>query len=134
ELFAAFQEVLAAIGAPDEAHRIGEIYRRLEAENFSKGILEQLPAHYPASLSVLSVRSVLWSDWGLPGSIERVLRKIDEEEAAEGRLWKLFSDRLQIGQQRLAQTAEFAEARKRPARREDFQRFAGRPAITPPPR
>ncbi|HKA33303.1 MAG TPA: sugar phosphate nucleotidyltransferase [Candidatus Binatia bacterium] len=134
ELFAAFQEVLAAIGAPGEEHRIGEIYRRLKAENFSKGFLEQLPAHYPASLSVLSVRGVLWSDWGLPRSIERVLRKIDEQEAAEGRLWKLFNERLQLGQQRLAQTAEFTEARKRPARREDFKRDAGRPAITPPTR
>jgi mannose-1-phosphate guanylyltransferase len=134
ELFAAFQEVLAAVGTPDEARRIGEIYRRIKPENFSKGILEQLPARYPSCLSVLSVRGVLWSDWGLPRSIECVLRKIDEQEAAEGRLWKSFNDRLQLGRQRLAQTAEFAEARKQAAQREDFKSYAGRPAAMQPTR
>ncbi len=134
ELSAAFQEVHAAIDTPDEEKRIRKIYRRLKGENFSREILERLPAQHPASLSVLSVRGVLWSDWGLPRSIERVLRKIDEQEAAEGRLWKSFSDRLQLGQQRLAQTAEFAEARKRTARSEDFKRYAGRPAIPQPTR
>jgi len=134
ELFAAFQEVHAAIDTPDEEKRIRKIYRRLKGQNFSKEILEPLPAQYPASLSVLSVRGVLWSDWGLPRSIERVLRKIDEQEAAEGRLWKSFSDRLQFGQQRLAQTAEFAEARKRTTRSGDFKPYAGRSALTPPTR
>jgi hypothetical protein len=80
---------------------------------------------------------VLWSDWGLPRSIEWVLRKIDEQESAdasgvaEGRLWKAFSDRLQIGSQRLAQTAELAEAPKRTARRQAYKRYAGRPTATP---
>jgi len=41
---------------------------------------------------------------------------------------------LQFGQQRLAQTAEFAEARKRTARSEDFKRYAGRPGIPQPTR
>ncbi|HEY1265652.1 MAG TPA: sugar phosphate nucleotidyltransferase, partial [Candidatus Binatia bacterium] len=116
ELSAEFQEVRAAIGDPDEASRIRDIYGRVKSENFSKGIVEQLPARHPACLSVLSMSGVLWSDWGLPCSIEWVLRKIDERESAdisgvaEGRLWKAFSDRLQIGRQRLAQTAELAEA------------------------
>ncbi|HEY1371792.1 MAG TPA: sugar phosphate nucleotidyltransferase [Candidatus Binatia bacterium] len=137
ELSGAFQEVLAAIGEPDEASRIREIYRRVKPENFSKGIVEQLPARHPACLSVLSMGGVLWSDWGLPRSIEWVLRKIDERESAdvlgvaEGRLWKAFSDRLQIGSQRLAQTAELAEAPKRTARRQDYKRYAGRPTATP---
>lgn len=137
ELFADFQEVLAAIGEPDEATRIRDIYRRVKPENFSKGIVEQLPARRPACLSVLSMGGVLWSDWGLPRSIEWVLKKIDEQESAdvagvaEGRLWKAFSDRLQIGRQRLAQTAELAEAPKRTARRQDYKRYAGRPTATP---
>ncbi len=140
ELIASFQEVLAVLGTPNEAKRIREIYRRIRPENFSRGILEQLPKQYPSCLSVLSVRGVLWSDWGLPRSIESVLRKIDEQESAEapgafeGRLWKSFNDRLQFGSQRLAQAADFGQARKRTARREAFKRFPARAAATQPPR
>jgi mannose-1-phosphate guanylyltransferase len=123
ELYAAFQDILRAIGAPDEKARVPEIYRSLAMENFSKGILQMLPVVQPASLSVLAVRGVLWSDWGLPRSIEKVLRKIDEQEsvgqpsASEGR-WKSFNDRLR------GRRPEAAEEKKRPARREE--RFPGR--------
>jgi mannose-1-phosphate guanylyltransferase len=136
QLHASFQEVLKAIGGADERRRIKEIYRDLKMENFSKGILEKLPIYQPASLSVLSVRGVLWSDWGLPRAIEKVLRRIDHQEnagrpraASEG-LWKTFSDRLQMGGRRL----ETAETKKRAAKREEFTRYARQPAALPPTR
>lgn len=136
-LYASFQEVLKAIGNADEKQRIKEIYSDLKPENFSRGILEKLPIYQPASLSVLSVRGVLWSDWGLPCSIEKVLKRIDEQEnvgqpraAAEGRLWKSFSDRLQVGGRRPEKT----EMKKRAARREEFKRYAPRPVALPPTR
>lgn len=102
ELYASFEEIRKAIGTRDETSRVKEIYRRLKPSNFSKGIIEPLPARHPSCLSTLAVRGVLWSDWGLPRSIERVLRKIDYREpasdrmgaAAANRLWKIFRDGL----------------------------------------
>jgi mannose-1-phosphate guanylyltransferase len=129
-LFAAFQEVLNAIGTAGERRRIEEIYNVLNIENFSRGILEKLPLYRPAALSVLAVRGVLWSDWGLPRAIEKVLRTIDNRErvgASDGRLWKAFNDRLQLG----GRSAELAETKKRAARREHLKRFAARPAALP---
>jgi mannose-1-phosphate guanylyltransferase len=130
-LYAAFQEVLNAIGTTNEKRRIEEIYNVLNVENFSRGILEKLPLYRPAALSVLAVRGVLWSDWGLPRAIEKVLRTIDNQErvgASDGRLWKAFNDRLQLARRR----SELAETKKRAARREHLRRFAGRPAALPP--
>ncbi|MGH7770231.1 MAG: sugar phosphate nucleotidyltransferase [Candidatus Binatia bacterium] len=75
ELYASFEEVFKAIGSRKEKSRIREIYRQLKPGNFSRGILEMLPLTHPSCLSVLAVRDVLWSDWGLPRSIEAVLTK-----------------------------------------------------------
>jgi mannose-1-phosphate guanylyltransferase len=132
-LYAAFQEVLNAIGTSYEKRRIEEIYNILNVENFSRCILEKLPLYQPAALSVLAVRGVLWSDWGLPRAIEKVLRTIDNQErvgASDGRLWKAFNDRLQLGSRR----SELAETTKRAARREHLRRFTGRVAALPPTR
>jgi len=141
ELYAAFQEILAAIGTADEKNRTREVYRQLKTENFSTGILQKLPTSYPACLSVISVGGVLWSDWGLPRAIENVLKKIDDQEiaedprrAAEGRLWKAFNDRLQTRARRSAERAELLEGTKRAARREEFKRLEGRAAVTLPSR
>lgn len=131
-LYAAFQEVLNAIGTSNEKRRIEEIYNLLNVENFSRGILEKLPLYRPAALSVLAVRGVLWSDWGLPRAIEKVLRTIDNRERAgvsDGRLWKAFNDRLQSASRR----TELA-ATKRAARREHLKRFTGRAAPLLPTR
>lgn len=133
DLYAAFQEILRVIGTRDEKGRVRKIYRNLDMENFSKGILQRLPLFQPASLSVLSVRGVLWSDWGLPRSIEKVLRKIDEQESvgqprASERLWKNFNDRLH------GNRPEILETKKRPARREELKRFGGRTMAPLPPR
>jgi len=135
ELYASFAGVLETIGTADEKQRVEEIYRELKTENFSRGILEKLPVHQPASLSVLSVRSVLWSDWGLPRSIENVLRTIDNQEsfgrphAPEGRLLKTFRDRLEAGKR-----FELGDPRKRAARPQEFKRFGGRAAAMTPTR
>jgi len=132
-LYAAFQEVLNAIGTSGEKRRIEEIYNVLSVENFSRGILEKLPLYRPAALSVLAVRGVLWSDWGLPRAIEKVLRTIDSQEPVglnDGRLWKAFNERLQLGIRR----SELAETKKREARRDHLRRFAGRAAALPPTR
>jgi mannose-1-phosphate guanylyltransferase len=133
DLYGAFQEILRAIGTRDEKSRVRKIYRNLDMENFSKGILQKLPMVQPASLSVLAVRGVLWSDWGLPRSIEAVLRKIDEQESVgqprvSESLWKSFSDRLR------GNRPEVVETKKRSARREEFKRFPGRVIAPLPPR
>jgi len=58
-----------------------------------------LPVSHPSCLSVLSVQNVLWSDWGLPRSIEAVLIKTghlaprhEVNEYSENPLHRLLND------------------------------------------
>ncbi len=122
ELLASFEEIKNALGAPDEADRVRALYRNLSPENFSRGILEKLPSHRPACLSVLSVRGVLWSDWGLPRSIEKVLKMIDYREslydprkgAPATRLWRAFTA---LGREQGGQRADISPLKKQPVGR-----------------
>ncbi|HEY2990646.1 MAG TPA: sugar phosphate nucleotidyltransferase [Candidatus Binatia bacterium] len=75
ELFAKAEELGKAIGTRNEVNRINAIYQDLKPANFSKAILERLPQRCPSCLSVLAVENVLWSDWGLPRSIAKVVQK-----------------------------------------------------------
>jgi len=75
ELYGSFQTILKAIGSREEEKKVKEVYRHIKPMNFSKGLLEVLPLRYPWCLSVLPVHGVFWSDWGLPRSVESVLRK-----------------------------------------------------------
>ncbi len=76
ELYRDFEAVRKVIGKRNESFRVKEIYRQMGSFNFSKGILERLPAERPSCLSVLSVRGVSWSDWGLPQCIGAALKKL----------------------------------------------------------
>lgn len=76
-LYETFQRVAAAIGSPDEADAVGEIYRGLEPVNFSTGLLEKIPYDRAARLLVVPVRGVHWSDWGSERRLVRALKKID---------------------------------------------------------
>jgi mannose-1-phosphate guanylyltransferase len=64
ELHHSFQRIGEALGAAQEKAVVEETYRKLKPWNFSKGLLEILPAQYPLGLSVLPIRGVFWSDWG----------------------------------------------------------------------
>jgi mannose-1-phosphate guanylyltransferase len=136
ELYVPFGAIKKAIGTRKEKSRIKEIYRELPPVNFSKGILEKLPLHRPSCLSLLSVRNVLWSDWGLPRSIEAVLRQTGHLEpvysgnAEASRLNGIFSDAAEAGQENHWRESEAAVVKQLPARR-DFQRLELRPSITP---
>lgn len=113
-LYASFEGIQAALGAPGEAARISELYRKLPPQNFSTEVLEKLPSHRPACLSVLSVRGVLWSDWGLPRSIENVLKKIDYRESLYGRLSRAFNA---LGREKAGPAGAMGPVKKRPASR-----------------
>lgn len=65
EMYRLFVQVLRAIGTAEETDAVNHVYRRLNAVNFSKGLLETFAADSTSRLMVLAVRGVRWSDWGL---------------------------------------------------------------------
>lgn len=71
----AFDQISSVIGSPEESEIVERLYRQLPTINFSKGLLEIFPLQDPASLAVLPVRGVYWSDWG---SIHRVVSDLRE--------------------------------------------------------
>jgi mannose-1-phosphate guanylyltransferase len=137
-LSASFEEIYKAIGTRDEKRRLREIYRRLEPMNFSRGILETLPLSRPSCLSVLSVRDVLWSDWGLPRSVEAVLKKTghlaqryDVDGAAQCALHRLFNHGPEPQTETRRPGKEAAGAEKAPLLPEEFERMPRHPALNP---
>lgn len=76
ELCRRFRQILPAIGTNSERQVATEVYRELEAMNFSREFLAVLPLRHPGRLHVLPVRGVSWSDWGLPRYVQSVLEKI----------------------------------------------------------
>jgi mannose-1-phosphate guanylyltransferase len=74
-LFRSFELVCEAIGTPEESAVTQAVYRRMEAVNFSRALLEVFSLKYPARLLVLPVRGVLWSDWGSQQRIVSILSK-----------------------------------------------------------
>ena len=76
DLYEAFRHVYHAIGTPDEARVIEEVYATIQPVNLSAGFLSCIAATSPSPLAVLPVRGVTWSDWGserrIPASMQCV--------------------------------------------------------------
>jgi mannose-1-phosphate guanylyltransferase len=71
-------DILAnAIGSPTEAEVLQSIYSRMPQVNFSSGFLQRIPEH----IGVMTLRGVLWSDWGRPERIVQSLRSIHKHAA-----------------------------------------------------
>ncbi len=70
-----FERIDGAIGTPVEQGVIDEVYRAIEPVNLSRCFLESLALRRPASLLVLPVEGVYWSDWGTE---ERILHTLEE--------------------------------------------------------
>jgi hypothetical protein len=64
ELYGAFCRVYHAIGTPDEARVIEEVYASIRPVHLSAGFLSCIAATSPSPLAVVPVRGVTWSDWG----------------------------------------------------------------------
>ena len=73
QMYRFFGQILDAIGTAGETDAVNDAYRRLEAVNFSKGLLESFSVEYASRLLVLPVRGVHWSDWGSEQRILNVL-------------------------------------------------------------
>jgi len=78
ELLGSFDTLLDAIGTPEEVEAAQAIYQNIPSINFSKDLLERFPLHDPASLAVLPVRGVYWSDWGSVHRVVSDLRKMGQ--------------------------------------------------------
>lgn len=59
-------------GSSHEAWAVEQTYLPMRAANFSRDVLERSVA----SLLVLPIRGVLWSDWGTPERVVRTLRRM----------------------------------------------------------
>jgi mannose-1-phosphate guanylyltransferase len=77
-LYQQFQKIYQAIGTPEEADVVRDVYRRLTPSNFSKEVLEPMVKTYPSSLVALPVREILWSDWGTASRIRDLLKKMGQ--------------------------------------------------------
>ncbi len=63
-LRAAFERIRLAIGSPQAAGVVEEVYRDLAPVNFSRTVLAAIPGRRSPALWVLPARGVSWSDWG----------------------------------------------------------------------
>ncbi len=72
-----FRGLAKSIGTPAEKKKTREIYAELASLNFSKDILEKISASFPATVYVLPVLQVTWSDWGSPERLEETRRAIE---------------------------------------------------------
>ncbi|MEW6681305.1 MAG: sugar phosphate nucleotidyltransferase [Nitrospirota bacterium] len=63
-LRAAFERIRFAIGTPQEARAVEDVYRDLQPVNFSRTVLAATPGRRSPVLLVLPARGVSWSDWG----------------------------------------------------------------------
>jgi len=73
-LHLSFERIGNAVGSRCEREVVEEVYQCLEAVNFSRGLLEPITREPCCSLLVMTVRGVIWSDWGSEQRIVRVLR------------------------------------------------------------
>ena len=71
-----FRDLSGVISTCTEKRKIKDIYRHLRPLNFSKDILEKIAVRFPASISVLPVLQVTWSDWGSPQRLIAIKRSI----------------------------------------------------------
>lgn len=67
-----FEKLDRVVDCPVEAEILKEIYRDMPSHNFSSDLLQHAVNH----MAVLDCRGVLWSDWGQPERIARMLNRI----------------------------------------------------------
>ena len=76
-LHRSFQLILRAIGTPEEQPVVEQVYHELRPMNFSRGVLEVLPAFKQRqAFLVLPVRGVFWSDWGSECRLHETFKKL----------------------------------------------------------
>jgi len=73
-----FRRIFDALGTAREQQAIEQVYGNLQPINFSREIIERIAERCPASLLVLPVRQVFWSDVGSPNRVLQVLNKLRE--------------------------------------------------------
>lgn len=74
-LHAAFERIGEALGSRRERQVVTEVYRQIEAQNFSTALLELMPNLGNNSLLTIPLQGVVWSDWGSPRRLASVLMR-----------------------------------------------------------
>jgi mannose-1-phosphate guanylyltransferase len=96
EMFAAFQDILTAIGTPHERQVVKTIYGRMKGMNFSEEVLQPLAFLRPSTLSVLPISGVFWSDWGSKTRIVSSLKRSGNlnrlQGVSESLLFQIWSE------------------------------------------
>lgn len=77
EVASLFRSLAGVISTPAEKGKVQQIYRDLRALNFSTDILEKIATRFPASISVLPVLQVTWSDWASQRRLAETKRSIE---------------------------------------------------------
>ncbi|MGZ8476450.1 MAG: sugar phosphate nucleotidyltransferase [Candidatus Binatia bacterium] len=72
-----FTGILDALGTPREAQAVEALYEKIEPMNFSKDFLEKVSDRMPATIAVLPVLEVYWSDWGSPDRLVQTLELLE---------------------------------------------------------
>ena len=100
QLHRSFEHIQDAIGTPNEQRVSEQVYQKLSALNFSKGVLESLAYANRQSLRVLPVRGVTWKDWGNSDRLSKTLQQMGapdfatpEREIPERRAVRVSSQR-----------------------------------------
>jgi mannose-1-phosphate guanylyltransferase len=78
EMMPLFERLSSAVGSGEESAVLETIYRLMPVRNFSSGLLQRVAA----SLVVVELDGVLWSDWGRPERILETLRRIGLADSA----------------------------------------------------
>jgi len=82
----AFARIRGAIGTPREDAVVDAVYSELPAINFSRTLLQALPAQRSSSLLVLPMRGVSWSDCGSEQRITTLLERTGHPTPAAPRV------------------------------------------------
>jgi hypothetical protein len=78
-LFGAFRRIQVAVGTREERAVTEDVYRRLDAVNFSRTLLPSLAAGSRSALAVLPVRGVGWSDCGVEPRLLTMLQRSERD-------------------------------------------------------
>jgi mannose-1-phosphate guanylyltransferase len=84
DLYRLFGCVYDAIGTGDEDTVVRQVYQQLRPLNFSKDVLEPYVETHPSMLLGMTVRGVLWSDWGTESRIMEILRRTGYADRLKG--------------------------------------------------
>jgi mannose-1-phosphate guanylyltransferase len=89
KLYCSFQRIWEAIGSPNERDVIADVYRNIEAINFSTGLLEKFSLDHRLRLLVVPVHNVFWSDWGSEHRLKRLRAKEQPTRVARTKIVQL---------------------------------------------